>query len=1050
MKPVLVRTGAEIAVVAEVVRLRSELSRVRLLPTFVYAPVLSFILSALLTTAWSQQTDQLTPEQREAESLFFTAPGFTKPGTAKWDGDPTWSSRGRTGEVEITVRDGATGKPTPCRINVVGRDGNFYQPTQNRLSRFTLNDEWPKPGSWGNRPGKAPYRYIGHFFYTTGESLVRVPAGTVRVEVWKGLEFKPEVVSIEVPPGAVQRVEVKLTRSAAMAAEGYFAGDTHLHFQRWNQEDDAILFDLLDAEMLSYGAALGYNDPAGPYAGFMDNLVFPQRALGRASIRTRGETHLVSGQEYRGSMYGHMNLILRDELVSAGKSYSTDTWPVFGEVGRETIAQGGYAFMAHGGYDRELYADAALGTVNGVELLQFGIYRYLGLDGWYDMLNTGYRFSAHAASDYPPSRTMSDCRTYVSLPISRNALASGSVSPRTGASAARLIDKTAPTIEEWLAGLAAGRSFFTTGPLLLLDVDGKTPGAQIRKPGAGPHTVKARVRVRCEVTPMTDLDLIVNGKVVKHVAIPRDESQGRWIEWEHAVELAEPAWIAARAYSASSSGLPDAEAHTNPVYVYLNDRTPFQKAAVDAWIAKIDGQIAMHAKRVFPENAKVLNYFQLARDVLLKIRAQGGLSPDDNPAKLAAGLNATTPGLRNLALDAARTDVTDAEIKAYLKSVAVPPPTPQQALESFETVAGFQMQRVAAEPLVRSPIIAAFDEDGNMFVGEMTDYPYNPGHRVQVAWQREHKPVEKPSGAVRMLRDTNGDGVYDQSTVFAGGLLWVGGIAPWKKGIFVTAPPDIWYLKDTDSDGIADVRERVFTGFSMERQQGFVNSLIFGLDHKIYACNGRTGGDIRPASDPSAAPIAIKNHDFSFEPESLRVELQTGTHQFGMSFDDWGHRFLCDQGNPGFHVVLPLRYLDRNPHFTPRETMLRMASSSSSVFRISPVEGWRHIKSSRRVAGTERTADIVPIIGQARAGAQPISEGPRSASGGGISHHTIDANAGVTVYRGGAYPEEFHGNLFSGDSVNNLVHRRVLVAEGAAFRSDRADQNTEFVRSSDQ
>ena len=222
------------------------------------------------------------------------------------------------------------------------------------------------------------------------------------------------------------------------------------------------------------------------------------------------------------------------------------------------------------------------------------------------MLNSGYRFSAHGASDYPGARFLADCRTYVH-------------------------QATAPTLPEWLAGVAAGRSFFTTGPLLLLEVDGEKPGAQIRKKGDEPHTMTARVRMRCEVTPVTDIDLIVNGRTVKTWQVPPAESKGRWIEVEQAVPLDESAWIAARAHSKSPGGLPDAEAHTNPVYVYLNNRAPFQKAAVDAWIAKIDGQIAIHAKRIFPENAKVLNYFQRAREFLLKLRAQGGLSADAEP-----------------------------------------------------------------------------------------------------------------------------------------------------------------------------------------------------------------------------------------------------------------------------------------------------------------------------------------------------------------------------------------------------------------------------------
>ena len=67
------------------------------------------------------------------------------------------------------------------------------------------------------------------------------------------------------------------------------------------------------------------------------------------------------------------------------------------------------------------------------------------------------------------------------------------------------------------------------------------------------------------------------------------------------------------------------------------------------------------------------------------------------------------------------------------------------------------------------------------------------------------------------------------------------------------------------------------------------------------------------------------------------------------------------------------------------------------------------------------------------------------------SHHVINAGAGVTIYRGSAYPAEFYGNAFIGDAQNNLVHRRILVADGPTFQSIRGprEQATEFVRSSE-
>jgi putative heme-binding domain-containing protein len=103
-----------------------------------------------------------------------------------------------------------------------------------------------------------------------------------------------------------------------------------------------------------------------------------------------------------------------------------------------------------------------------------------------------------------------------------------------------------------------------------------------------------------------------------------------------------------------------------------------------------------------------------------------------------------------------------------------------------------------------------------------------------------------------------------------------------------------------------------------------------------------------------------------------------------------------------------------------------MSPGVTPIFRTSPIEKWREIRSSRRLAAGERS---------------PTSSG--------LSHNVIDAAAGLTIYRGHAYPSEYVGDLFVGCSQNNLIHRRKLIPEGATFRSERADANTEFVRSTD-
>jgi hypothetical protein len=100
------------------------------------------------------------------------------------------------------------------------------------------------------------------------------------------------------------------------------------------------------------------------------------------------------------------------------------------------------------------------------------------------------------------------------------------------------------------------------------------------------------------------------------------------VEFSRNVALTSSSWIAARAYSTAAVGLPDAEAHTNPVYVYLNNRAPFDPAALDAWIGQVDAEIQREEARNFPGNAEVCAYFRSAREILVKIRARGGLTAE--------------------------------------------------------------------------------------------------------------------------------------------------------------------------------------------------------------------------------------------------------------------------------------------------------------------------------------------------------------------------------------------------------------------------------------
>ncbi|MFI4875309.1 MAG: hypothetical protein ACIALR_08225 [Blastopirellula sp. JB062] len=117
----------------------------------------------------------------------------------------------------------------------------------------------------------------------------------------------------------------------------------------------------------------------------------------------------------------------------------------------------------------------------------------------------------------------------------------------------------------------------------------------------------------------------------------------------------------------------------------------------------------------------------------------------------------------------------------------LPPLEPNQAMESFELEDGFTLEMVAAEPLVGDPVDACFDENGRMFVAEFHAYPYAKEKEKIIPAGRERTTT----GIIRMLEDTDGDGVMDRSVVFADKLDWPLSVAAYDGGIFVVDPPDV-------------------------------------------------------------------------------------------------------------------------------------------------------------------------------------------------------------------------------------------------------------------
>lgn len=219
---------------------------------------------------------------------------------------------------------------------------------------------------------------------------------------------------------------------------------------------------------------------------------------------------------------------------------------------------------------------------------------------------------------------------------------------------------------------------------------------------------------------------------------------------------------------------------------------------------------------------------------------------------------------------------------------------------------GFQIQLVATAPLIANPVALAFDADGRLYVVE--------------------QPGGSAAGDVKLLEDTNSDGIFDEAAVFADNLDSPSALACYGGGIFVATRSKILFLSDTTGDRIANLKRDVFGGFNQSGPGpglgGGINNFTWGLDNQIHAAAGGVGGDIACLAIPTSQTLSLTGYDFAFNPRTLAMVIEPGGTSRGVGFDSAGHRFTTSSGNPlEFTLCNPIR-ATRNPLFVwPRLTI---------------------------------------------------------------------------------------------------------------------------------
>ena len=329
--------------------------------------------------------------------------------------------------------------------------------------------------------------------------------------------------------------------------------------------------------------------------------------------------------------------------------------------------------------------------------------------------------------------------------------------------------------------------------------------------------------------------------------------------------------------------------------------------------------------------------------------------------------------------------------------------SPQMAKQSMRVAPGYRVDLVAQEPLTMDPVAMDWGPDGKMWVAEMADYP------------RGIDDKGTPGGRIRYLEDTDGDGLYDKSTLFLDGVPFPNGVLSWKKGVLISAAPDVFYAEDTDGDGKADLKKVLFSGFAEGNQQHRANGFSGGLDNWLYLANGDSGGTVGSTLEPSFA-VDIRGRDIRLRPNTGKIEAVAGQTQFGRNRDDWGNWFGNNNSRPMWHYVLEDHYLRRNPNL------------------VAP--------------NLQKDVSVAP-------GAAPVFPTSRTLTRFNDFHtaNRFTSACSSMVYRDDLIGRGSEGasQVFISEPVHNLVHREIMRPDGLSFTSRRmpGEEQSEFLSSTD-
>lgn len=305
---------------------------------------------------------------------------------------------------------------------------------------------------------------------------------------------------------------------------------------------------------------------------------------------------------------------------------------------------------------------------------------------------------------------------------------------------------------------------------------------------------------------------------------------------------------------------------------------------------------------------------------------------------------------------------------------------------------GFEVEQIAGPPLVNRPIEADFDEQGRLFVSDSSGFS---GKSEEQYKKKDHR--------IMRLVDTDGDGVFDKSTVFADGMMFPEGVLCHDGAVYVSAVPVIWKLVDTDDDGVADERTVWHNGKTMTGCANDLHGPYLGPDGWLYWNKGAF------AEQTYSRPGQPKLKDSAGHLFRRRADGTASDSIMSGGMDNPVGVAFTATGDPMFTCTFFYR-----PHAGKKDALVHT------------IYGSVYGKVNGVLDGLTRTGDLMP---------------PMTQLGSAVP-------CGVTRYESQVLGKEFQDNLFTCHFNLRRVQRHILKPTGSTFETQDSDflvsDNPEF------